>query len=78
METLSLASGSDIKVWRKGAGWSGLHKFILTNGQDITMDIGNGSIIFRAMLVQQYLRDSKDETDYLIRLPYRLSYSDSP
>jgi hypothetical protein len=48
---LSLIPGSDIKVWYKGAGWLGPYKLILTNSQDVTVDIGNGPITFRAMLV---------------------------
>jgi hypothetical protein len=73
-ETLSLAPGSDVKVWREGDGWLGPHKLISVNGHDVTVDIGNGPVTFRATSVQQYLRDSKEKTDCLIRLPH----SDSP
>lgn len=50
-ETLNLAPGSDVKVWCEEADWSGPHKLILVNGHDITVDIGNGPIIFRATSV---------------------------
>ncbi|EED12737.1 transposase, putative [Talaromyces stipitatus ATCC 10500] len=68
-ETLNLAPGSEVKVWREGDGWSGPYKVISVNGHDVTVDLGNGAITFRVTSVQQYLRDSKDESDRLIRLP---------
>ncbi|EED12075.1 hypothetical protein TSTA_001460 [Talaromyces stipitatus ATCC 10500] len=68
-ETLNLVLGSEVKVWREGDGWLGPYKVISVNGHDVTVDLGNGAVAFRATLVQQYLRDSKDESDRLIRLP---------
>ncbi|EED14529.1 conserved hypothetical protein [Talaromyces stipitatus ATCC 10500] len=69
METLNLAPGSKVKVWRKGDSWSEPYKVISVNGHDVTVDLGNGAVAFRATSVQQYLHDSKDESDRLIRLP---------
>ncbi|EED23140.1 hypothetical protein TSTA_065930 [Talaromyces stipitatus ATCC 10500] len=68
-ETLNLVPESEVKVWCEGDGWSGPYKVISVNGHDVTVDLGNGAVAFRATLVQQYLRDSKNESDRLIRLP---------
>ncbi|EED22562.1 conserved hypothetical protein [Talaromyces stipitatus ATCC 10500] len=67
-ETLNLPPGADVKVWREGKGWTGPHKLISVNGHDVTVDLGNGAVAFRATSVQQYLRDQR-ETDDGIHVP---------
>ncbi|EED11958.1 hypothetical protein TSTA_000360 [Talaromyces stipitatus ATCC 10500] len=67
-ETLNLPLGANIKVWREGKGWTGLHKLISVNGHDITVNLSNSAVAFRATSVQQYLQDQR-ETDNRIHVP---------
>ncbi|EED13594.1 hypothetical protein TSTA_098510 [Talaromyces stipitatus ATCC 10500] len=48
-ETLNLPLGANVKVWREGKGWTGPYKLILVNGHDVTVDLGNGAVAFRAI-----------------------------
>ncbi|EED17240.1 hypothetical protein TSTA_022940 [Talaromyces stipitatus ATCC 10500] len=57
METLNLAPGTDVQVWREGKGWTGPHKVISVNDYNVIMDLPSGVTDFRATSVRRYQRD---------------------
>ncbi|EED20782.1 conserved hypothetical protein [Talaromyces stipitatus ATCC 10500] len=56
-ETLNLAPGTDVQVWREGKGWTGPHKVISVNDYNVIVDLPSGVTDFRATSVRRYQRD---------------------
>ncbi|EED15826.1 conserved hypothetical protein [Talaromyces stipitatus ATCC 10500] len=56
-ETLNLAPGTDVQVWREGKGWTGPHKVISVNDYNVIVDLPSGITDFRATSVRRYQRD---------------------
>jgi hypothetical protein len=60
INTLELPISSEIKVWRKNVGWTGLYTLLDRTNGDITcsMNINGRPTDFRTTLVKPYHRDN--------------------
>lgn len=46
-ETLNLAPGKEVKVWREGKRWTGPYKVISIDRYNVIIDLSNGAVAFR-------------------------------
>jgi hypothetical protein len=54
--TNKLLLQSEVRVWREKYGWQGPYRVISTDGQSVTLQFPNGSLIFRSTRVALYYR----------------------
>lgn len=82
----SLAIGSEVRVYREKAGWTGPHKVLDMTDTDVTVDMINGPIKIRSTHVQPYNRhpnngsivDSADIQDEDVPVPFRYPQPEAP